>query len=205
MSREKYLKSGRGRTGFTLIEVLIVVILFSVVVLAVYGVARGGLEVYRRSQNFDRKERKIILSLERLAEDLRQIIPLDELDSDLAQEYQFGDEEISFIICGKEGLQRLRYVFKDEKLHLIQTDVKEERIQLERDLVSGIKKPSSDKLFQYLKYDDARDIYGDWGEWEEEEEKKDMPVAVRVEIAYEAEDKDEENIQIFTKTIFIPH
>lgn len=201
--RAEYLNAEKAKIAFTLIEVLIVVMLFSVVILAVYGLASGGLNVYQRSQELGHKEKEVVLALERLAEDLRKIIPLEKLDADLVKDCRFEPKQISFFLYNRQGLQHLNYIFKDGKLHLVQTDIEKDEIQLERDLVTGIKKPSSYKLFQYLKYDSIEDIY----EWVEQykKEENNIPVAVKVKISYEPAHKgeDEEHTKNFTKRIFI--
>lgn len=185
--------------AFTFIEVLVVLTIFSVIILAVYGVSRGALELYRRSRDFDLKERKIVLSLERLASDLRRAIPLDRLDSDLLDEWHFEgkSKELSFVAFDKNGLCRFSYLFVGDedtslKLRLMQRYVTEEDIQLERDLADGIKRGSLNKLFQYLRYDSLGDSYEWVDAWDEEEG---LPKAVKVEVSYEE--------QIFTKKIFI--
>ncbi|MFH1678286.1 MAG: prepilin-type N-terminal cleavage/methylation domain-containing protein [Candidatus Omnitrophota bacterium] len=180
--------------AFTFIEVLVVLTVFSIIILAVYGVSRGGIEICRRSQNFDIKERKIILGLERLSEGLRQAAPLDKFGPDLPQEWQFRGEEgeVSFISFGENKAVRLSYIFESEesgffKLRLIQEDIEEEEARFERDLAGGIKRGAANKFFQYLKYNDVTDAYEWVAQWDGE---KGLPKAVKVGISYESEDKE---------------
>jgi len=198
------------RIGFTFIEALVVITIFSVIVLAVYGISRGGIEIYRRSRDFSLKERKIILSLERLAEGLRRIAPLHKLAS-LPEDWEFKGtsegvkQELSFIAFDKQGLRRLSYIFSQDgselfKLQLIQEDIGQGEIQLERDLVSGINKPLSGNFLQYLKYNDLDDNY-EWVDvWEEGTS---LPEAIKVEVDCLAEDSDDQEPQTFTKRVFI--
>ena len=191
------------------------VMLFSLIVVAVYGVSRGCMEIYDRSQQFNLEQRKIILGLERLTGDLRQIVSLDRLEAHLPQGWCFEGscDKMSFIgLCSLKdesqdsaGLCRLSYVFENDtegcfKLRLIQTDAKEQEPQLERDLAGGIKKGSSDKFFQYLEYDDELQDYEWVDEWGQDEQ---MPKAVRVQVSYETQGKDGEETQTFTKKIFL--
>jgi prepilin-type N-terminal cleavage/methylation domain-containing protein len=201
-------------TGFTIVEVLVVLTIFSIVILAVYGVSRGGLEMYRRSQDFDLRERKIVMGLERLAGDLRKTVPLYKFESEVPEEWRFYSESgggvseekhrLTFIVPHRDNLYRLSYdVYHGTgdsfQLRLLQEDIEEGETVLERNLVSGIKKGPSHKFFQYLKYNDMMQDY----EWVDEWEEEGLPEAVWAEFAYGPEDEDGEDTQVFTKRIFI--
>lgn len=100
--------------GFTLIEVLLVLTLFSVGMVSVYGALRSGLLVYERDEtdfNFDQELRFFFLQIER---DLRNALPYERVP------FQSGPSEMSFMTWGTEwsekggqrNLYRVTYRFK---------------------------------------------------------------------------------------------
>ena len=192
------------RAGFTFIEVFVVLTIFSIVIMAVYGVSRGAIKIHQRTREFDLRARGIVLGLARLTENLREAAPLSKIGSDIPEEFEFQgrSNELSFVCFGREGMRRLIYSFEpdtggDYKLRLTQQDVQEGDIEFERDLGSGIKKGPSYKFFQYLAYNRELEIY-EWNDaWAGEDG---LPKAVRVELSYAAEDGQE---QVLDKRIFI--
>ena len=194
------------RLGFTFIEVFIVITIFSVIVLAVYGVSRAGFDVYRRSRNFDPGQRRIIMNLERLAEDLRGVVPLQEFGSDLPESWRLvgSSRDFSYIAICDQGLCRLSYSFIQEadnsyKLKLIRYDLEGDIKQQERIIAKGIVRKSTDKLLRYLAYDAEEDNF----EWVDEWDRPGLPEAVQVKVAYKSAGDDVADYQVFTKNIFI--
>lgn len=60
-----------SRKGFTLIEMLLAVTLFAVVISSTVGLMSMGLQIWRRAKNASQGERKVILALEKMGQDVR--------------------------------------------------------------------------------------------------------------------------------------
>jgi prepilin-type N-terminal cleavage/methylation domain-containing protein len=60
------------RRGFSLVELLIAVAIFSVVSIAIYSTFSSGMAVLRRIKNTDLTQQKILLKIERLSRELRE-------------------------------------------------------------------------------------------------------------------------------------
>ena len=183
------------RKGFTFIEIIVVLVIFSIILLAVYGVFRAGAMVTRRSKDLPVYERKVILALERLANDLRGICRTIEFE---VEEWQFNGSarQISFVGFCNDGLCFYDYKFEPSSGKFILTQSKVDKLDEElektrlRELIEGIQ----DFDFEFLGYDRQIKDYFWNDEWEDKQE---LPIAVKAQINYEDE--------TYTKKIFFPH
>ncbi len=68
-------KNRSDRPGFSLVELLIAVSIFSVVIIAIYSTFSGGMSVFRKVINIDLSQQKVLLKIERFAREVRQEAP----------------------------------------------------------------------------------------------------------------------------------
>jgi prepilin-type N-terminal cleavage/methylation domain-containing protein len=59
--------------GFTLMETLLAAALFAIVMVSSFGVFRMGIVIWKRSQGAGQVERKAVLALEKMAQDIRAV------------------------------------------------------------------------------------------------------------------------------------
>jgi len=210
--------------GFTFVEVLIVIVIFSIIMLAVYGIFKGGLNVCKRIQNISLAEERIVLALERLGRDLGQIYKCNEEDL----KFEGASSEIKFVAFGKVplGLNQYHYAFDKQKEKLILKyqpveDALEGKIsRIKRELVS-----LNDLQFTYLSFDRESGEPVESDTWEEE----DLPWGVRIDarmvsivevseagyvyvasgdkketFEYERAKKQKTKTRVITKRIFLP-
>ena len=210
--------------GFTFIEVCIVVLVFSIVISAVYGVFKSGLSICRRVREFSFKEERIVLALERLTQQVKQIIAFSE------EELEFQGKSNELVFVGfdniSQGFMRYEYKFDKKKKKLIlstQTidDALEGKGKKKRELVS-LNKFS----FIYFGSDPETGEIFETDEWESE----DLPIEIKVQateyfpstrssklghvyvasgnkkrtISYEKEVSLEKDIRTIVRRVFLP-
>jgi len=108
IAREKYLKSGMGKryianrlkrslslTGFTMIELLIAVLIFSIIASVVYSVFSTGTSVWRRTKDATQISMTINSVLEDLAKELRAAVKYAGKDASL----EFTGEKDKIYFC----------------------------------------------------------------------------------------------------------
>jgi prepilin-type N-terminal cleavage/methylation domain-containing protein len=67
--------SSSNRLAFSLVELLIAVLIFSIVIVAIYSTFSGGISVFRKIINVDIQRQKVLLKIERFAREVRQQVP----------------------------------------------------------------------------------------------------------------------------------
>ncbi|MGD9014579.1 MAG: prepilin-type N-terminal cleavage/methylation domain-containing protein [Candidatus Omnitrophota bacterium] len=181
------------KKGFTFIEIIVVSAIFSILLLATYGVFHSGSMVIRRSKDIPTQERKIILALERLAQDLRAICPSVDFG---VEEWQFkgSARQLSFVGFCNQGLCFYDYEFipTSGKLSLTQYKVDREDEQLEKIKLRELIEELGDFNFEFMGYDRQLKSYFWDEEWEDE---RNLPVAVKAQLIYDE--------QTYTKKIFL--
>jgi len=211
--------------GFTFIEVCIVVLVFSVVISVIYGVFRSGLVVCRRVKEVSFKEKKIVLALERLTKQLKQIINLSEEEL----KFKGEKEEIVFIAFDSavKGFVQHKYYFdKSRKKLMVATQTIE-------DVLNGTRKKKQRELISlngfrvyYFGCDQETGEVFEAEAWEQE----DLPLAVKIQateyfppikkaklgyvyvasgskkktLSYEKEVILEEDLRTITRRVFLP-
>ena len=168
--------SRKKSSAFTFIEVLIVVSVFAVLILALYGILYGGLSVCKRIKEVSFAEGKVVIALERLARDLRQVYECEE------EELKFSgtSNEIHFVAFGNNtnGLIQSSYMFdKDKnKLMVVYENISDVLDGRDKKIIREIASLKDFKL-SYLGFDGVLNEVSVGASWEEDA----LPLAVKVE------------------------
>ena len=182
-----------NKRAFTLIELLLTMAIFAVVSLAVYSTFSQGLKVWKRANQMNIGERKVLLKVEKLARQIRQAF--NHKDIALLGE----KEKIAFPQVVNYEIVRLTYAF----------DAGSQEIMLASERLSDIIKEEEKKdtpelkfqsylakvenlSFSYLVYDIQEKSFI----WKDEWTDKKLPLAVKINLTI--------NGKIQTSTIFIP-
>lgn len=110
-------KQNYGTSGFTLIEFLLGVMIFSIIALSIYGTFSGGINLTRRSDGQNEIYREARWTFEWMAKDLENAVYYDFSKSYPDQAAFVGAEDkISFILPAEDGLRVVSYylVLPDE-------------------------------------------------------------------------------------------
>lgn len=179
------------KTGFTLIEILLALLIFTIITGSLYFSIHVGLECVKRGKaNFEVFQELRICTRE-LQRDLRGLFyePLLELET-------FKGDESSFsVICYKvSGLYKVSYYpgensfFRSiQKLFFARTKESEEVIQLSKDRIYQLSSSLKKINFEYLNAD------GNWqNEWDVD---KQYPGAVKVTFLFVDNEKVEHEFQ----------
>jgi prepilin-type N-terminal cleavage/methylation domain-containing protein len=70
----------RQKSGFTIIELLITASILGMIAVAIFSTFASGLNVYNRVQTFGGVQSDVLLSLEKMEKDLRNVFSLKEID-----------------------------------------------------------------------------------------------------------------------------
>ena len=199
--------NNKALRGFTFIELLVSITIFTLVAIAVYSVFANGVGAWKRGNENKNYERRIRLTSEKIAKDLRNSFKL----SNVA--FEGTDEFVMFpalILCAADSagdtdeshyeVGRVAYFYDPEKDALC----KEEKTYA---LVSG-EEPQTGKVvienvrrfeLSYCYLDNATGTYKWKDDWEKEEQDT-IPQAIKIKMAF----KRKTNQDDFEKTIFIP-
>jgi prepilin-type N-terminal cleavage/methylation domain-containing protein len=185
--------SHEPRSGFTLIEVLIVIMLLSIIGLGLASSFISGLTLWDRAQNEDAATVQTLLGLEQVTQELRQSVKTELIP--------FTSEEkgFSFPTLRNHSVIQVSYLF-DARHHVL----KRREIALD-EIVKEKLEPhyEEEALFPLDEWqveyfleapDDLFTRQGTWKDtWDEEDG---IPIAIRLNVQF----KD----QTFAKVVFIP-
>lgn len=189
------LNNKNNKLGFTLVELLIAVSIFSVVSLAIYSTFSSGVSVLRRLRNIDFAQQRILLKAERFSRELRELPN--------CRKWLFVGEKtkISFPGNSDDIPCRITYYFDSSSLCLMRVvDKLSEIITPEGQIDIKFKsKPqvflakAKDIKFMYLKKPDLNKNEYSWAdEWNQGY----LPAAVRLTINIEGQE--------YVSTVFLP-
>ncbi len=101
-------------TGFTLIEILLGLTIFSIIAASLYGTFSSGIQLSRRSDDTNRIYREAMLIFDRLSSDL-QNMQYYSFDNSYPQLAAFSGEsdKITLIIATDKGLKSVSYFLRD--------------------------------------------------------------------------------------------
>lgn len=179
----------RSLRGFTLVETLVCVTIFSVIALGVGGAFFSGTKIWQHAKNVSLAEGQTLLAFELLNKELRQSLDYPFIG------FKGTSREISFPLLVKQHCFKVTYRFDPEAKALW-------RSQLSLQELQGDKEDDGVQVKKMLSADEAKleffsRVEGKSYQWKESwDPQEGIPLAVRFEVKI----KDE----TFNKTIFIP-
>jgi prepilin-type N-terminal cleavage/methylation domain-containing protein len=102
-----------SRRGFTFVEVLIVVALFSLVGVALFGSFTAGLRAWKAASNPDFSRRKALLGLERFTQDLHTSVDFSFLTSLGLMSFVGDPQGCSFFQRRDGNIYNIMYIYYD--------------------------------------------------------------------------------------------
>ena len=192
-----------AQKGFTLIEILVATSILGVIGLTILTTFGSGLHVYERVQAFGGSQAEVLLALEEMERDIKNVFPM----STVAFE---GDShriafpaviEILEIIDGKESVVpsvgRISY-YIDEATYIDNAGKSLMRVEQNYSLAIAGGDAQEDQgeslalieelAFEYYYYDENAQTYGWQNSWSGEEET--LLSGVKIEITYKDSDQD---------------
>ncbi len=169
-------KTGRVRSGFTLIETLVVVALFAIIGVSLFESFSMGLKVWKRASRPNFSYRKAVMSLERMARELRQSRGYPNTT------FQGEEDEFTFVSVVYGKVYNLTYDYRQQGLwrHAKVMGAGWDAGQ-EREAVPGV----AEMEFTYYGYDAPSQSYIFFDDWDGAV--KGRPMAVRVMMDLEDE------------------
>jgi len=190
-------------SGFTFIELLIALTIFSIIASGIYCTLNGALAIWQRGNSVIRDNQKIRLFFNTISQDMRNAVPYS------GTEYEWADDKIVFTtimtsfadkhMLGK--LAKVAYYFDEGKGTLVkgyaalEEELDEKYIE-EKVLLDNLKSFT----FEYCYGPLTPEGEYEWkGEWEFEDK---IPRGVKIK--FTRKEEDTENIKAFENTILIP-
>ncbi len=181
-----YGKNPTFLTGFTLVELLIVVCIFSILTLGLGGVLSSGIGLWQRAWAVGFSQTEVLLELEGFSRRLRLNLSVP------AIEFLGQTDRIEFPALIDNSILKLTYIFDPASKEFLCRETKYEDVLAQRDNEYTEKTLfSADSVnFTYLVFDE---VYL----WKDSLEETDaIPVAVKVNIVTDG--------KTFEKLVFIP-
>ena len=180
-------------TAFTLIELLISISILSIVMLAVYSAFALGINTYQRFNDVNLNERKAVLGLEKIGDELRQCLDFPAIG------FRGSKEKFSFPGLSPTGqIVKISYSFDlNKKILYRQQQTQKEILELEEEpsdeepLFKEFLSSVEDLNFSYYYFDKQQEEY----RWVDSCE-QDLPLSVKIKLTVEDES--------FTKIVSLP-
>lgn len=178
----------KKRSAFTFVELLIVVTIFSILSLAVYATFTSGMRLWKRIDDLSLIQRKALLRLEKISQDLRQALDFPKIG------ISGKSNELSFPLLSYDNqLIKVSYFLEDDSLwrgqQTYQDILEEKEPPAARSLLSGVE----ELKFSFIFKEEDKTDYSVKDTWAKEEG---APAAIKIELTIKEE--------TFTKTINIP-
>ena len=192
-----------AKEGFTLIEILVATSILGVIGLTILTTFGSGLHVYERVQAFGGSQAEVLLALEEMERDIKNVFPMSTVA------FEGDSHRIAFpavietlkIIDGKESVVpsvgRISY-YIDEAIYMDDVEKSLMRVQQNYSLaVAGGDAQEGqgetlalieDLAFEYYYYDEEAKTYGWQNSWSGEEET--LLSGVKIEMTYKDSDQD---------------
>ncbi|MBN2119433.1 MAG: type II secretion system protein [Candidatus Omnitrophica bacterium] len=176
------------RKGFTLIELVVALTIFSFIALSVGATFFAGAKMWQRGQKISFAQTQALLTFEKISQDISGCI-----ETDLVA-FEADRQSLSFAALLGDNLTKISYEFKLTDKSLWRSEQSLKDIINEEENISKKKMLAlKDFKLSIFYFNDIKLEY-DWtDQWKDEDS---IPAAVKLEI----KTKDE----TFTKTIFIP-
>jgi prepilin-type N-terminal cleavage/methylation domain-containing protein len=174
--------------GFTFVELLIVVAIFSLLSLAVYTTFSSGIRLWRRIQDTNILQRRVFLGLERISQDLRQALDFSKIG------FSGKINEVSFPFLSAENeILRVTYFLEEKTLYRKQESFKDIIEEKENPKIKSMVSDIDDLKFSFAYQEEDKKEYTWKDTWDKEEG---IPKIIKMEL--KAKDAN------FTKTVTIP-
>jgi prepilin-type N-terminal cleavage/methylation domain-containing protein len=112
-SGNNYLKVCRGQNGFTLVEVLLGILIFSMITLSLYSVFAAGVNLNKRTERSLKISREASKIMDRMAGDFGNMAFYDFSGSYPDKKcYLVEQNSFGFLIRTDRGLQAIRYILQ---------------------------------------------------------------------------------------------
>lgn len=124
------------KRGFTLVEVLMVAVIFSIIGIGIAASFVSGIKIWRRSQDMARAYSDLILTLEKISRELRQSIDLPNIGYEATVE-DLGDakaQQFSFPALIGDSVTKITYRFDPQEKRLLRGEL------LLADIIAGKEK-----------------------------------------------------------------
>jgi type II secretion system protein J len=99
--------------AFTLLELLLGILIFSIIGMAVYAVFASGVLLSQRSENRGATLRDGRMALDLMARDLENMVEYNFFSDDFPGSFRGFADEIAFLLPTEKGLRWVRYVLKE--------------------------------------------------------------------------------------------
>ena len=195
-----------GAAGFTMIEILIVAMIFATVSAASLSIFSMGMQIWRRAQGPSVLERKALFAMEKIGKDIRASYRT-KVETLKGKGDSSSIQIPSLIVVKGEKLDmiqygRVHYEWNSSKQELCRaeetaTNISQEKTPPCRVIASKIRRFK----LRYFIYEGIGESYSWYDEWEE---KADPPLAVQVAIEVDTSIKKLKSSRSFAKTIFMP-
>ncbi len=167
--------------GFTAVELIVAVCIFSMMAFAVYSVLSVGLNAYKRIKGFAGSQNDALLAFEKIERDIGNTFTINGMEfTGSASSFSFPDT------AGAAGpVVKTTYYFDDEAGNLIRK---------EQAYAAAVKKsedegttsvelsPLKELKFEYCRYDEEKEAC----EWKDKWSGAEPPIAVRFEAAFDS-------------------
>lgn len=194
MDKKKNIAAGlvSSKAGFTLIEMIIVTTIISILAVSIGTSFVSGMKIWSRAQNVDFVEGNILLSMEIIARDMRQIIDVQEVP------LEGNEREVTFISLEKAMPVQITYYFKSGEIIRKKSDLQDiikedsEGVFIERSVLSA-----KGWDLEYLCYDISDEDFFKTKSFEAEEDKKQEDICYGVKINIKHDIAPMESIILF--------
>ena len=190
LNRASSIEHRASKKGFTLVEILVALTIFSIISLSLGATFIQGARIWQRAKNENFLKNDVLLNMEIISADLRECI-----DSRLTG-FSSRKQTLTFACLKNESVMVVNYSFiplqnKLLRKEALMQDVEEGRINYTKEQI--LAKIMDDFALEFFYFDKDNEIYSWKDYWNEEEG---LPIAVKIQIKV--------NDEVFTKTVFIP-
>jgi len=210
--------------GFTLLELILSITILSLVLVTIYGTLSMGSRTWEKGERDIEKIQRERVVMNLLAREIKSAFPYKVTPSELDTHKEFyafdgKKDSISFVSTvplkgEKGGLSWLTFwVEDDEGLVVVErdalrTDIFKERESIDKDEMEVLDQQVTAMRLEYYKLKSGKTEGEGEGEWEEKwdaEKEGRLPNAVRVELTFEEQGRDEDSEgEVYTKELITP-
>ncbi|MCX5708989.1 MAG: prepilin-type N-terminal cleavage/methylation domain-containing protein [Candidatus Omnitrophica bacterium] len=189
------MNKNNRKTGFTLVEILIVTMILAVISLAIFSTFSNGMKIYNRV-NSEVTSEDLVIFCDRFGHDLRNSFNFSLINfTGKAEELEFAGL-VNSPRMEKRSVSRIKYIFEPstEKIKRFTGDYSAIYFSEEDSFRQALDKVKS-CVFSYYYFDNKTQEFA----WDQEWRKDGLPSAVRMELEFK--DNPEEK---FVRTFNIP-